>query len=151
MGAIDSEPALQALRATLPGDLAAALRTGFEWYACRGAGFHTDAHYETVLFGAWCVAGPPRAIVFARSGLSLPCDSGDFVVFDPFEPHAVLEPDQARYCRESYVGAAPSVFLAFELALEPAVRRNFEVLDPEAGARVISSATPVNAETGALD
>lgn len=151
MGSFESEPAQRALRAALPHELVAALKPQLEWYACRGAGFHTDAHYDAVLFGAWCLAGPPREIAFARSGRHLPCESGDFVVFDPFEPHAVLEPGQPRYCRDSVLGAAPSVFLAFELDLQPAIRESFSVAAVRAADRAISSATPVNAETGAFD
>src|SRR5512147_2260643 len=50
----------------LPAALAPHLREDFEWYACRGAFFHNDAHYGQVLFGAWCIDGPAREIAFAR-------------------------------------------------------------------------------------
>ena len=45
-----------------------ALRQGFEWYVCRGAFFHTDAHYASVLFGVWYIVGPPVDLVFPRIG-----------------------------------------------------------------------------------
>ena len=142
-----------ALAAALPAELRASLRSGFEWYGCRGAHFHTDAHYGDVLFGAWCLAGPPRSIAFSRAGLQVPAAVGDFVVFDPFEPHAVLDPGQARYARSQYEQAAPSVFAGFELMLDAAARRAFGIAplaQPARGMPELSSRIAVNAETGAL-
>ncbi len=150
LGSFTDDAALQALSAALPLKLAAALSTKFEWYGCRGAGFHTDAHYDAVLFGAWCLAGPPREIVFARSGLRLPLSIGWMVVFDPFEPHAVLDAAHAGYTREAYQGAPANLFLAFELALTQALRARFGIGPAPAGAYAISSSTAVNAETGTI-
>lgn len=148
------DDALQAaLAAALPANLRSSLRAGFEWYGCRGAHFHTDAHYGDVLFGAWCLAGPPRTIAFARAGLRVPAATGDFVVFDPFEPHAVLNMERERYAREHYEGAAPSVFAGFELSLDAAVQRAFGIApltEPARGMPELSSRIAVNAETGAL-
>jgi hypothetical protein len=138
------------LARTMPPELGGSLRDEFEWYACRGAFFHNDAHYGAVLFGAWCVAGPPREIVFARAGLRCPAGPGDWVVFDPFEPHAVLDPGVDRYRREHYVGAPPSLFLGFELELDERVCRAFGIGPAPAGAPVLESSVAINAETGAL-
>ena len=150
LGHFHDETARETLSACLPEHLAAALRGQFEWYGCRGAAFHTDAHYDAVLFGAWCVAGPPRDIVFADPGLRVASASGDLIVFDPFQPHAVLDPGEAFYRRERYVAAAASVFLGFELELTAAVRHEFRIGPAEAGAFLIGSATAVNAETGQI-
>jgi hypothetical protein len=139
-----------ALAATLRPEHRLRLRDRFEWYACRGAGFHTDAHYAGVLFGAWCVAGPPREIVFARAGLRAPSAIGDFAVFDPFEPHAVLDPGQPRYDRDHFSAAAPSVFIGFEIELDAEARRLFGVGDAPATGATLSSSVAVNAETSAL-
>jgi hypothetical protein len=137
------------LAGALPPDLRDSLLREFEWYACRGAFFHNDAHYGDVLFGAWCVAGPPREIVFSRAGARCPAAPGDWVVFDPFEPHAVLDRGDERYRREHYEGAPASLFLGFELQLDERVRRAFGI-GPPAGATVLASSIPINAETGAL-
>lgn len=142
--------ALAALRQALPPALAAALRPNFEWYVCRGAFFHTDAHYGEVLFGAWCVLGPARELVFPRLGLKLPAQAGECAVFDPFEPHAVLAPGATAYEREAYAGTAPSVFLGFEIALTDAVRDAFGIGGAPAKGPELSSRAAVNAETGEL-
>jgi hypothetical protein len=136
--------------ATLPDGLRESLRGEFEWYACRGAFFHNDAHYGAVLFGAWCVAGPPREIVFARANLRCPAAAGDWVVFDPFEPHAVLDPAADDYRRECYEGAPVSLFLGFELELDEPVRRAFGIGPPLAEAPLLASSIAINAETGEL-
>ena len=143
--------ALDAIAALLPSPLQGALRRTLQWYACRGAFFHTDAHFAGVLFGVWCIRGPAREIAFSRLRLRAPAAAGDAVVFDPFEPHAVLDPRQPTYHAEHYLGTEPSVFVGFELALQPVIREAFGV-DPEAVADAprLSSRSAVNAETGAL-
>lgn len=139
------------LAASLPGALAQALKERFEWYLCRGAHFHTDAHYGDVLFGAWCVAGPAREIVFSRLQQRCPATPGEWVVFDPFEPHAVLDPGQSRYDPAGYAGAEPSVFIGFEIALTDAVRETAGIgAPPDAGVR-LASRVAIHAETGAFD
>jgi hypothetical protein len=148
LGRFDDETARQALSACLPHRFADALRPQLQWYACRGAGFHTDAHYSSVLFGAWYLAGPPRKLAFAHPAVHLACPIGELVVFDPFQPHAVLDPGQERYERERYVAAPASVFLGFELELTAAVGREFGIGPADAGAFSIGSGTAVNAETG---
>jgi hypothetical protein len=148
LGRFQDEGAWQALSACLPEHLGAALSRQFEWYGCRGAGFHTDAHYPSVLFGAWCVAGPPRDIVFAHPWLRIACANCELVVFDPYQPHAVLDPGEERYLRQRYVAAAANVFVGFELELTAPVQREFGIGPAEPGAFAISSATAVNAETG---
>jgi hypothetical protein len=150
LGRFQDESAWQALNACLPEHLAAALRRQFEWYGCRGAGFHTDAHYPCVLFGAWCLAGPPRDVVFADPPLRVACASCELVVFDPYQPHAVLDPGEERYLRQRYIAAAANVFLGFELELTDAVRQQFGIGPAEPGALSIGSATAVNAETGRI-
>jgi hypothetical protein len=150
LGRFQDKAAGLALRGCLPVPLAALLRPQFEWYGCRGAGFHTDAHYDAVLFGSWCLAGPRRDIVFARSGLRLSCIAGDLIVFDPFEPHAVLLAGHGRYDREHYLDSPANIFLAFELELTAPLRDQFGIGYPAPDAIRISSATAVNAETGAI-
>ena len=149
LGRFASDGIRTALASALPPDLRDSLRREFEWYACRGAFFHNDAHYGDVLFGAWCVAGPPREIVFSRAGARCPAAPGDWVVFDPFEPHAVLDCGDERYRRSRYEGAPASLFLGFELGLDEPVRQAFGI-GPPAGAAVLASSIPINAETGAL-
>ena len=138
------------LAAALPATLRSSLRSEFEWYACRGAFFHNDAHFGDVLFGAWCLAGPPREIVFARADVRCPAGPGDWVAFDPFEPHAVLESGASRYRRDHYEGAPVSLFLGFELELDEPVRQAFVISTAPAAAAVLASSVAINAETGAL-
>jgi hypothetical protein len=150
LGSFRAEAVRAALADALPPALRDSLRATFEWYACRGAFFHNDAHYGEVLFGAWCVAGPPREIAFARAGLRLPAGPGDWVVFDPFEPHAVLDGGADRYRREDYDGAPASVFIGFELQLDEPVRRAFGIGPPRASSPVLASSVAIHAESGAL-
>ncbi len=150
LGRFDSDCLQGRLADALPAELRASLRGGFDWYACRGAFFHNDAHYADVLFGAWCAGGPPRDIVFARAGFRLRLAPGDWVVFDPFEPHAVLDRGAERYRREDYENAPPSVYIGFELALDGPVRRAFGIGAAPADAPLLASHVAVNAETGCL-
>jgi len=151
LGRFTSDELRGALAAALPTALRASLRREFEWHACRGAFFHTDAHYGAVLFGAWCVAGPRREIIFARHGTRVPAAPGDWVVFDPFEPHAVLDAGMDHYERKHFEGAPPSLFLGFELELDECVRQAFGIGTPRPGAPVLASSVAVNAESGALN
>ncbi len=139
-----------ALAADLGPALAPRLRHRFEWYICRGAFFHNDAHYAGVLFGVWCVGGPAREVVFPRLGLRAAAAPGNWVVFDPFEPHAVLDSGAPTYERARYADAAPSVFAGFELELDEATRAAFAIADEGPGPE-LSSRTRVNAETGAIE
>ena len=139
------------LAAALGESLAMALRPTFEWYVCRGAFFHTDAHYADVMFGVWYVDGPPVDIVFARPGVRLPARPGSIVVFDPFEVHGVLRSGAREYVADEYAASAPSVFAGFELELSDAVRERFGIVAPPAGARVVSSNTRVSAATGSFE
>ena len=148
VGHFEEDAVHRSLAAHLPCPPELVLRRRFEWYACRGAFFHNDAHYASVLFGAWCVGGPPREIVFPRAGVRVPASVGDLVIFDPFEPHAVLEPHESVYDRNRYVDTAPSVFVGFELELDAAAREAFCVSAPALGAVLLSSKVPINAETG---
>lgn len=150
LGSFVNHDLWESLVETLPAPLGNSLRKRFEWYACRGAFFHNDAHYSEVLFGAWCAAGPPREIVFARPGLAVPAAPGDWAVFDPFEPHAVLDQGAATYDRDRYSGAEASVFVGFEVELDEAVRRIFGIAPPEPGAPMLASSVAIHAETGAL-
>ncbi len=128
-----------------------ALRTRFEWYLCRGAFFHTDAHYSGVLFGVWYLSGPPVDIVFGRAGLRISADPGTLAVFDPFEVHGVLRRDAAAYHADDYVNAETCVFAGFEVELLEPVREHFGIGGLPADARVVSSATRVSATTGQFE
>lgn len=149
-GAFQDGPLAALLRGALPGELGSALRPRFEWYYCRGAFFHNDAHFGAVLFGVWCLAGPARDMVFPRLQRRIAVSVGDAVVFDPFEPHAVLDPGAVRYRRSDYEGAPPNVFLGFELELTATVRSAFGIGAPVGAATVLSSSVAVDAENGAL-
>jgi hypothetical protein len=138
------------LKTALPDLIAAAVRTSMEWYGCRGAFFHNDAHYEGVLFGVWSIAGPARELVFPRIDRRLNAAVGSIVIFDPVEPHAVLDPQAARYRREDYETAEPNVFLGFEVALSPEVRDAFGIGPARGSSMPLSSRIAVNPETGAL-
>jgi hypothetical protein len=128
-----------------------ALRPAFEWYQCRGAFFHTDAHYADVLFGVWYIDGPPVDLVFARTSLRVAARPGTIVVFDPFEVHGVLLPGATEYRADDYAGSRASVFVGFELELDDAVRAAFELGEPTAAARLVSSSTRVMPTTGAFE
>lgn len=133
------------------GDLGGALRPRFEWYWCRGAFFHTDAHYADVLFGVWAVCGSPADVVFARSAQRIEIKPGTIVVFDPFEVHGVLARGAVRYEASDYRASdQPSIFAGFEIALDGATLARFGGVDvPDA--RIISSTTRIAADTGQLD
>jgi hypothetical protein len=148
LGGFKDEAVHEALSAALPEDLRHCLRPDFEWYACRGAFFHHDAHYADVLFGAWCARGPFRELVFARPGLRIPAAPGDWVIFDPFEPHAVLDAGADRYRREDYVDSEASLFIGFELRLDDSTRRAFGIGQAPAHGIVLATQHAVNAETG---
>jgi hypothetical protein len=148
-GAFEQSDFLAALRGALPDNLQSSLRPRLEWYGCRGAFFHNDAHYDGVLFGVWCVLGPQRELVFPRVATSLPACTGDLAVFDPFEPHGVLKPGARSYQSEDYADAELSLFLGFELALTPAVRAAFGIGDPHVAAPTFSSRIAIHPATGA--
>lgn len=150
LGRFVAEEVGAALTTALPAPLRSSLRGEFEWYACRGAFFHNDAHFDDVLFGAWCVAGPAREVVFSRAGLRVPARPGDWVIFDPFEPHAVLDHGATAYSREHYAGAPVSLFIGFELRLDAAAQQAFGIGTPRPGSPVLASSVAINAETGAL-
>lgn len=132
-------------------ELRQALRKGFEWYVCRGAFFHNDAHYAHVLFGVWYIVGPPVDLVFPRIGQRLAMHPGSLAIFDPFEVHGVLRPGASEYLAADYIDCAPSVFVGFELQLDDVVASRFDVTAHSGGARLISSATRVVAATGAFE
>lgn len=138
-----------ALAAVLGAALAPALRPEFEWYLTRGAFFHNDAHYAGVLFGVWCVAGPPAELLFPRADLRLDASPGAVAIFDPFEVHGVLSPGRILYAADDYQHAAPNVFVGFELELTPTVTTAFDV-GPASDAPTLSSASRIDATTGAV-
>ena len=137
------------LRGALPGPLSEFLRTTMEWYGCRGAFFHNDAHYDGVLFGVWCILGPPRELVFPRIGRRVSAAMGSMAVFDPFEPHAVLGVGADAYRSEDYEQDDVSVFLGFEVELAPAVRGAFGIGAPHREGMTWSSRIAINPATGA--
>lgn len=138
------------LSRALGSTLAPALRTGFEWYLCRGAFFHNDAHYGNVLFGVWCIEGPPVDLVLPRAQVRVPLAPGAIAVFDPFEIHGVLHRGAAQWQAEDYESEEVSVFLGFELELDAGVRAEFGVADGVDGP-MISSRTRVSATSGTFD
>jgi hypothetical protein len=145
------EPAVQAqLADVLSGPLAPALRADFEWYYCRGAFFHNDAHYDDRLFGVWYVFGPPVELVFPRATVRLGIGAGSIVVFDPFEVHGVLAPGRSSYAATDYQSADPSVFLGFELDITPVIADAFDMHDGLNGP-VISSRTRISTASGAIE
>ena len=142
--------AFAAVRRLLPQAWQAVLRPRLQWYGCRGAFFHHDAHFGRVLFGAWCLAGPERRLLYPRLRIGLPASPGDAAIFDPFEPHGVLDPGESTWQRERYAGAEPSLFLGFELEITPALAAAFGIGELAPAAVLLSSRVAVNAETGAL-
>jgi hypothetical protein len=127
------------------------LRKRFEWYLCRGAFFHTDAHYADVLFGIWYVLGPEVDIVFPRGRRRIVARPGTLVVFDPFEVHGVLRPGTTEYCAEDHADSAPSVFVGFEVEFREADVADFDMAAGPHDARVVSSSTRISAATGAFE
>jgi hypothetical protein len=148
-GTFEERSLAELIRRALPAPLAGFLRAKMEWYGCRGAFFHNDAHYDDVLFGVWCILGPPRDLVFSRVAARVPAVVGGLAVFDPFEPHAVLSPGSRTYQSEDYEAADLSVFLGFEIELAPAVRSALGIGPPHAGAATYSSRIAIHPATGA--
>lgn len=149
-GNFSNDAFIAAICGALPMPVRDFVRPRTEWYACRGAFFHTDAHYDGVLFGVWCVAGPPRDIVFARAKVRVPGGLHQLAVFDPFEPHAVLKPGAAAYDGAAYEGTEPSVFLGFEVDLAPPVRQAFGIGAPIPAAPTMSSRVAIHPATGTI-
>ena len=140
----------QQLAEALGTRLGPALRPDFEWYYCRGAFFHNDAHYHARLFGVWCIEGPPVQLVFPRAALRLAVGPASVVVFDPFEVHGVLTPGCMTYSASDYQGAEASAFVGFELDITPTVADAFDIEDDASGP-VISSRTRIDAISGAIE
>ena len=143
------DPVARAELGTSLGPLSVALRSGFEWYRCRGAFFHNDAHYDARMFGVWYIAGPSVELVFPRAAARSAITVGSIVVFDPFEVHGVLAPGCVAYSADDYQRAESSIFLGFELDLTPQIAAAFGI---EAAVRgsVISTHTRVCAISGSL-
>ena len=118
-------PCISSLRKLWGRASGAALRPDFEWYYCRGAFFHNDAHYDARLFGVWCIEGPPMQLVFPRAALRLAVAPASVVVFDPFEVHGVLAPGCSTYAANDYQSAEASVFVGFELDITPTIGGRF--------------------------
>lgn len=138
------------LAAVLGETLGSALRADFEWYCCRAAFFHNDAHYEGRLFGTWCIAGPALELVFPRAAVRLPGAPDAVTVFDPFEVHGILAPGAQYFYATDYEEIEPSLMLGFELDLTPQVAMAFGI-KPGAAGRVISSRTRIDASSGAFE
>jgi len=139
------------LASLLEPPLAAALRPQFEWYQCRGAYFHNDAHYEQTLFGIWCVMGAPAELVFPRADLRVGAGPGDIAVFDPFEVHGLLAPGCHTYCADVYEGTVPNIYVGFEIAFTPEVAALFNTRSSYAAGPVISSSTRIAAVDGRIE
>lgn len=134
---------------SLGAPLSTALRDDFEWYQCRGAFFHNDAHYDARVFGVWCIAGTSAEIVFPRVKVRLPANVGSIVVFDPFEVHGVLAPGRSTYAADDYEKTEASIFLGFELDVTSEVAQLFGISSGVDGS-VISSRTRISATSGEL-
>ena len=146
-----SRPAVHAqLAAALGEPMGAALRADFEWYFCRGAFFHNDAHYDARLFGIWCIQAPPIDLVFPRVRIRVPLRPDILVVFDPFEVHGLLAPSRSVYAASDYRGMDSAVFLGFELDITAETARACEIDNDLVGA-VISSRTRICASNGAIE
>jgi hypothetical protein len=130
--------------------LASALRPDFEWYYCRGAFFHNDAHYEARLFGVWCIEGPPMQLVFPRAALQVAIAPASIVVFDPFEVHGVLAPGCSTYAANDYQSAEASVLVGFELDINGTIADAFDI-EGDVSGHVISSRTRIDANSGAIE
>ncbi len=145
------ERAVHALLAeSLGASLGLALREDFEWYYCRGAFFHNDAHYDARLFGVWYIDGPPIEIVFPRAALRIAAAPSSIVVFDPFEVHGVLAPGCSTYAASDYRDADASVLMGFELDITVAISDAFGICDGTRG-QMISSRTRIDAISGAIE
>jgi len=148
LGAFEDIEIEHALHQGLPESLASCLRSRLEWYGCRGAFFHNDAHYDGVLFGIWSILGPARDVVFPRIDCRLSSAIGSMMIFDPFEPHGVLDAAALSYRAEHYEGATPSVFLGFEIELSAGVREAFGVAPAQERGPALSSRIAINPENG---
>ena len=145
----ESPTARQHIASALDARLASALRPTFEWYYCRGAFFHNDAHYDARLFGIWYIKGPPMQLVFPRASLRLDIARSSVVVFDPFEVHGVLAPGSLIYSASDYQKVPASVFVGFELDISTDVADAFDIDDDLSG-QIISSGTRVDPASGAI-
>jgi hypothetical protein len=148
LGAFEDIEIERDLRDGLPELLASFARPRLEWYGCRGAFFHNDAHYDGVLFGIWSILGPARDVVFPRIDYRVSSTIGSMVVFDPFEPHGVLVAGALSYRADDYEGAEPSVFLGFEIALGNEVRDAFAIAPAQERGPTLSSRIAINPENG---
>jgi hypothetical protein len=148
LGGFEDTEVEHELRRGLPEIFVSFARSRLEWYACRGAFFHNDAHYDGVLFGIWSILGPARDIVFPRIGCRLSSAVGEMVVFDPFEPHGVLDAAALSYRAQDYEGTEPSVFLGFEIELSAQVRDAFGIAPARERVPTLSSRIAINPENG---
>ena len=139
----------QRLAGALGTRLVSALRPQFEWYYCRGAFFHNDAHYDARLFGVWCIDGPAMQLVFPRAALRVDIVPSSIVVFDPFEIHGVLAPGLRTYAASDYEAVSASVFIGFELDIDDAVADAFGI-DADVTGQVISSNTRIDPASGTI-
>jgi hypothetical protein len=129
--------------------LASALRPDFEWYYCRGAFFHNDAHYDARLFGVWYIEGAAMQLVFPRAALRVDIAPSSVVVFDPFEVHGVLAPGSTTYAANDYRTVPASVFVGFELDINDDVADAFGI-DNDVAGQVISSRTRIDPVSGTI-
>ena len=148
LGAFEDIEVERDLRHGLPEVFASFLRSRLEWYGCRGAFFHNDAHYDGVLFGIWSILGPARVVVFPRVDCRLSSAVGEMAVFDPFEPHGVLDATALSYRAQDYEGARASVFLGFEIELSAEVRDAFGIASAQERSPTLSSRIAINPENG---
>jgi hypothetical protein len=64
--------------------------------ACTQVSFHHDLPLAGI-FGAWCLTGPARDLIFPHVGLRVPFSPGTFVIFDSVQPHGLLAAGETKF------------------------------------------------------
>jgi hypothetical protein len=82
--------------------------------ACTEVSFHHDLPLAGV-FGAWCLTGPARDLVFPRLELRVPFVPGTLVIFDAVQPHGLLAPGDAVFKANASKTPALTVFVSLLL------------------------------------
>jgi len=88
----------------------------------RGAPFHHDGHnrsWHQRLFWVYVVEADGVEMRMPNLGLSLPLQSGQLIVFDPLQPHAVVKTDAAGFSKRHFDRTKLQVFLAGDMAYSP--------------------------------
>lgn len=87
-------------------------RTDFERNAlymhAQGAAFHVDTFnsaWRNALFWVYVLESGPVDLLFPNIAIRLPLQSGQLVVFDPGEPHGVVQQGAEQYSKASFKSA----------------------------------------------